>query len=76
MNDYVEKLRNIQADAESILACGGDRMTIVATPTAMRVLRMRGEVLCEHPDGRRTYSLNARRVKAHCQALLEELETS
>ena len=76
MNELAEKLRNLKADAESILASGGDRITIVTIPAAMRVLRMRGEVLCEHPDGRRAYSLNARRVKARCQELLEELEAS
>jgi len=69
----IRELRNLLADAESVLAAGGDRMTVVSTPQALRVLRLRGEVLCEHPDGRRAYSLKARRVKARCKELIEGL---
>lgn len=73
MTDLIEHLRNLRADAESVLAAGGDRITVVSTPKALRILRLRGEVLCERPGGARAYSLNARRVKARCEELIEAL---
>lgn len=64
MNEAQIKQRLLSAlrDAEAVLAAGGRRMTLVATPKAMRAMGLRGEVLCEHPDGRKTYSVLAHRV--------------
>jgi hypothetical protein len=62
VENAVERLHSLARDAEHVIATGGRYINIVATPRAMRAMGLRGQVVLEHFDGRKTYSVAAHRV--------------
>ncbi|TXF11911.1 hypothetical protein [Pelomicrobium methylotrophicum] len=73
MSDAVQRLRSLLAEAQSMNA---DYMHVTSTPRAMRAIGLRGKVVCEHPDGRRTYSVKTDKVVQRVQWVLDELEAA
>ncbi|GIW55351.1 MAG: hypothetical protein KatS3mg082_1755 [Nitrospiraceae bacterium] len=66
----IDRLIELQAEA---MTTDQEFMRIVSTPSAMRVLGLRGRVECEHHDGRKTYSVRARHLALKVQSFLDGL---
>jgi hypothetical protein len=69
----VERLRETLREARAALDAGQNTLHITSRPRAMRAIGLRGRVICEHHDGRKTYQVSAARVCEVISQILVDL---